>query len=145
MWIALSLVGVGILISVILAIFLYPHSTPKWDRRPYPFKVEILGPRTHRVLEDTVILGVKVPKDFVTDGASVPSVAWSVVSPYTDAYPAAIIHDMRYKNPKWTFRKAADVEFYENLRACGVFIPRALIAYYSVRLIGWRHFVGEDP
>ena len=104
---------------------------------PYPFKVDIEGPRRHRLLQDTNIYGYTIPKGFITDGASVPQRCWFVISPYTEAYPAAIVHDYMYVNPYYQItRREADNIFFRNLRKNGVACRYAWLAWLAVRIFG---------
>jgi hypothetical protein len=86
---------------------------------------------------------VYVPKNFVTDGASIPRVFWSILSPFGAYFPAALVHDFLYssKNDEFT-RDEADGIFLEAMKDCGVPWHRRTIIYSAVRCAGWRFFKG---
>jgi len=109
------------------------------------------------------LLGVKVPKNFDTDGASIPSMFWGLVghpfSPPIIAY--AIAHDYIYfrakkilkkalkienKNRKYRWTKtalkifaAADKRLYLSMRECNR-KWKAICFYYAVRLYSTLYF-----
>lgn len=62
-------------------------------------KVEILLPdgtfekTNYRLLEPLELCGFKVPEGFVSDGASVPRVFWSLFPPVGRYFLAAVLHD----------------------------------------------------
>jgi len=98
------------------------------------------------VMEDIEIFGVKIPKNYDTDGASAPRLAFWVIAPFTIALLAALVHDLRYDPPadedgvkrRLLTRKEADREFRENLKASGMNWARRQAAYRAVRLAGWK-------
>lgn len=73
----------------------------------------------------------------ITDMASIPGWAQSVVNKEGDKAPASIIHDDIYERQPdgWT-RKAADRFLYAGLRASGVGWLEANAMYYAVRIGG---------
>lgn len=82
-----------------------------------------------------------VPAGFESDGASVPRFFWRVVFPPgdADALRAAILHDYIYReHPEGWTRGEADRLFRDVLIADGVPGWRARLAYYAVRIFGWR-------
>lgn len=109
-----------------------------------PIKVEKVSSRLYRILEDTPIFGVVIPKGFETDGASVPKPFWWVISPFAEGFRAAIVHDFRYRLDASMTRKEADTEFYYNLDKDDVHCISRLLVYWAVRLFGWRYFALEN-
>jgi hypothetical protein len=99
-------------------------------------KVEKIDVRKFKLLEDIEIFGVKIPKGYITNGSSVPRIFWFVLSPFTEGFRAAIVHDYRYSHNGIT-RYQADKEFFHNLNKCEVNIIRRSIAFVAVRLFGW--------
>jgi hypothetical protein len=104
-----------------------------------------VGPTDAILLADTTIYGVTIPAGYRTDGASVPRAFYNIIARFTDALPAALVHDLRYDPPevdgvkrRVMTRAHADSEFYRNLRAGGVSRRRAWLAYSAVRAAGWR-------
>ena len=95
----------------------------------------------YTLLEDLHWGNITVPAGFESDGASVPRFFWRAVFPPGDsqALRAAIIHDWIYREqPEGATRVDADKLFYTILVADGVPKYRALLAYWGVRLFGWR-------
>lgn len=92
---------------------------------------------------------IRVPKGFLTDGASTPRVIWAFL-PSTGRYlQAAILHDYLYKVlqagltfPEVRSRGEADREFRLASLACGVSPAVAWILWLGVRLGGWVYFLG---
>lgn len=112
---------------------------------PDAIRLAHTAPTEATVLRTVVLFGVEIPEGFKTDGASVPRAFYNIIARFTDALPAALVHDIRYdpmpneygvKVRKLT-RAEADREFYDNLRASGVSLARAQAAYRAVRAFGW--------
>ena len=103
--------------------------------------IKRIGPRNAIVLRTTTLFNVEIPKDFKTDGASVPRGFWWILSPFTEGIYAAIVHDFQLLedglNPKR--RQKIDRMFYYNLRDSKISFPRCLIAYYAVRAWSWYY------
>ena len=79
---------------------------------------------------------VTVPKDFVTDFASIPWMFWTFL-PYWGKYgKAAVIHDFLYQTHRRT-RKEADNIFYEAMLVSGTKEWKATVMYWAVRVFGW--------
>lgn len=87
-----------------------------------------------------------IPAGFEFDGASIPSLFWSLVgSPFSaNLLRAALIHDFRYREifgtnsnltraEKRAAVKLADSEFYENLREAGNRKVLAAVMFAAVR------------
>lgn len=86
---------------------------------------------------------LEIPKNFVTDFASVPKIFWSFIGPIGKFNLASIIHDYFYTYHTTT-RAFADKEFYlwMQFSAPDKYI-RNKIMYWGVRLFGgnrWRYY-----
>jgi hypothetical protein len=90
---------------------------------------------------------IEVPKGFVTDGASVPRIFWSILYPFGSYFPAALIHDYLYSKAsnhltaaKKIYRKEVDQIFLQAMKDVGVgWLTRRTI-YRAVRLGGWKGY-----
>lgn len=80
--------------------------------------------------------GVCVPKDFITDGASIPRIFHIWAIPSGPHFPAALIHDYRYCT-QTVSKKIADVEFYSNLLKCNLRGSKAYVMYQAVNWFGY--------
>lgn len=75
---------------------------------------------------------ISVPFGFVSDGASIPEFAWSLVGhPFDEYLEAAIIHDYLYRNGIGTKHKA-DVIFLQGMKDLKVNIVKRRIMYWCV-------------
>lgn len=102
------------------------------------FGVELLGKLEYysKILDSTVV----VPRQFISDGASVPSIFWSRIPPFGKYLEAAIIHDYYYtlgeqENSPIDYKLATKV-FREAMKACGVNWLRRNVMYQAVMLFG---------
>lgn len=110
---------------------------------PYdePILLEKIGTRRIRLVKETEIFGVIIPKGNISDGASVPRPFWCLLSPFAEGLRAAIIHDYRYTDPpEGMTKKDADIEFYHNLKYDGVNVVRRFFVYLAVRVFGKGSF-----
>lgn len=75
-----------------------------------------LGNNRFLLVKDLNCGNVKIPKGFITDGASIPRFFWRVLgsSMDTDRLWQAIRHDFRYQTQRIT-RKEADIELRDSL------------------------------
>ncbi len=100
-----------------------------------------------RPLSYTTKKGVthEVPIGFVTDGASIPKIFWSIVgSPFTGLYSeAALIHDYLYCKQKTT-RGYADSVFLEAMKELGVSWWKRRAMWTAVRVGGWAPWNKHD-
>lgn len=81
---------------------------------------------------------VKVPKGFITDGASIPKFAWSIIGGPLGKYaPAAIVHDILYVRGTYTRRKTDGI-FLEAMKVLGVFWLKRRTMWLAVRMFGFR-------
>jgi len=107
-------------------------------------KLEYEGGGKYRLLEDFCFNDYCVPAGFVTDGASIPKVLWSVIgSPMTGKYvPVAVLHDYLYSKKcvyDVSFKKA-NLIFYAGMLKVGVNRFKAFLMYKAVCLFGKSHF-----
>jgi len=123
---------------------IYIHVEVKEERMPFTgsFKAEKVSPKTFMILEDYSYTTPEnetytVPKGFITDGASIPSIAWPIVgSPFTGRYTmAAGIHDVFYVTHEVN-RKKADKIFLLGMKDLGVSWWRRKLMGRCVRLFG---------
>ena len=77
---------------------------------------------------------IVIPQGFVTDFASVPLAAQSVLPQLGPHSMAAVLHDYLYWDQSCT-REQADLLFYEAMTEYGVSAWRRSVAYWAVR---WR-------
>lgn len=84
---------------------------------------------------------IAVLPGYVTDGASIPRVAWRVVgNPWEEYLPAAIIHDILYETEIFD-RRDADRCFIDLMEWLEIGWARRSIMYRAVRMGGgftWR-------
>jgi len=80
---------------------------------------------------------IKVPKDFITDFASVPRMFWSLIPPWGRYGKAAILHDFLYFEGKLN-RLSCDKEFLIAMKYLNVPFYKYIVMYRCVRLFGKR-------
>ena len=85
---------------------------------------------------------IKVPREFLTDFASIPRIFWTVLPPDGKYTGAAVIHDYLYslrgELPKRRYtRKRCDQIFLEAMEVLDVSLWRRSTIYRCVRLFGW--------
>ena len=88
-----------------------------------------------RVYEYYYYQGICVPKGFITNGADIPRVLWSIFPPNSPEYlSAVVIHDyMCAKKDVFTY-KEADEMFYRAMMDIGVPKWKAKLFYISCRI-----------
>ena len=81
---------------------------------------------------------ITVPKGFVSDGASIPSIMWGIIgSPWSGKYPhAALVHDYLYFSQRFS-RKISDEIFLEAMSILGVNWFKRRLMFRAVRTFGW--------
>lgn len=86
---------------------------------------------------------IAVPSGFLTDGASVPRIFWSLFSPFGDYFRAALVHDYLYSpgNRKFS-RRESDRIFLDAMEDAGVSWIKRQTIYRAVRLGGRSSFRG---
>jgi hypothetical protein len=104
--------------------------------------------RCFRLTEDFTYLSavgaITVPSGFVTDGASIPKIFWSILSPFGDYFAAAVIHDYLYSNNNDKFsRLQADLIFKEAMFNLGVPWYRREVIFRAVHSFGGSSFKGN--
>jgi len=87
---------------------------------------------------------VTIPTGFITDGASIPKVFWSILYPFGPYFPAALVHDYLYSKASNQFfhvsRETADKIFKEAMFNIGIgWITRETI-YRAVRIGGRKSY-----
>jgi hypothetical protein len=86
---------------------------------------------------------ITVPKGFITDGASIPRIFWSLLGPFGPYFQAAIVHDYLYSDRNQSItRDTADHIFKEAMFNSGLDWPRREAIYHAVRIFGGRTFKG---
>jgi len=115
---------------------------PKLEKYEKPILIEKVSARYIRLYEDTEIFGVLILKGYETNGASVPRLFWFLLSPFTEGFRAAIIHDFRYTDITFITREEADLEFYDNMQKDGVGFIRRYLVYLAVRTFAFNMFIG---
>lgn len=82
---------------------------------------------------------------FVTDGATIPRVFWSIIGGPEGAYfPAAVLHDFLYV-AKPVDRYTADCVFLEAMKALGVNRAKRYAMFWAVRAAGWIVWNRRNP
>ena len=91
----------------------------------------------YMLIEDFELDGIIVPKYFLFNGCSIPTIFYSVVgTPYDPRFvKSALIHDWLYYI-HIIDKDRADKIFYNNLLRCGVNKAKALIMYNAVKMFG---------
>ena len=96
------------------------------------------GTYNFEVYEDYTYKGFTVPAGYITDGASVPRIFWSIFPPYKPEYfTAVIVHDYLCEQARYLheFLEADDV-LLEMLGDLRIDRLQKFILYYSCR---WYH------
>lgn len=92
--------------------------------------VQPIGKDKFRVYKDILYLGVCVPKGFVTNGANIPRLLWSLFPPNSPEYLSAIvIHDYMCENVGLYGYEKADRYLYEAMIEIGVSKWKAKLFY----------------
>lgn len=98
---------------------------------------------TKEFVANTEIGVIRVPKDFISDGASIPKVGYSIVGhPFGRYLESAIVHDYLYRS-NCSFdatRCEADGIFLELMKAQKVPFLLRWPMYLAVRSGGWLSF-----
>ena len=109
----------------------------------YDIKLKMIDNSHYILLEDVKIGNYIIPKNFKTDGASIPKIFWSIFGcPFVGKYvKAAIMHDYLYSGIIDIDFHKANIEFYKNMRKSGVKKRKAYLMYKVVDLFGKSHFI----
>ena len=120
-----------------------------WRGRRGGMKFERIVALEKSLHYESEVLGqiVVIPKGFISDGASVPRILWSIYPPFGRYLEAAIVHDwycvLGHKGESpIDYKIAADV-FREAMQACGVNCWRRFKMYWAVRLFGPKFKTGQ--
>ena len=115
-------------------------------------KWELVSEFYYYLDEDNENRGIKVPSGFITDFASTPRLAWSIIPPTGKHTKAAVLHDYLYSDPTCWFicgielskfeisRKECDKIFLNAMKVLGVKKWKRTIIYLGVRIGGRKHF-----
>ena len=94
------------------------------------------------VLESITFYGITVPRDFVSDGASIPiGLRWRFPHGGRKFY-AAVVHDYCYRTGILS-REIADKFFLKAMRINGVSSRDAKLMYWAVRVAGSSSYKGD--
>ena len=86
---------------------------------------------------------VRVPKNFVSNGASIPRIFWNLLSPFGPYFKASICHDFGYSSLNDTFtRSQVDLYFLEGMKILGVGFFKRQTIYNAVKMFGWTCYKG---
>lgn len=77
-----------------------------------------------------------VPRDFVTDLASIPRLFWNILPPFGKYQEAAVIHDWCYRNHLFT-RSRCDRILLLGMKLCCVPRWQRVVIFLAVRALGW--------
>ena len=92
--------------------------------------VQPIGKDRFRVYEDYHYWGICVPKGFITNGADIPRILWSIFPPNSPEYlSAVVIHDYMCANVREYGYERADEMFYRAMMDIGVSKWKAKLFY----------------
>ena len=97
--------------------------------------IQYIDGRRWRVYHDFHFRGACVPRGFITDGVSIPRIFWTWARPTGTAFPAALVHDMRYATGELP-KDESDLEFWDNLLFLDIRKSKAKIMYSTVHWFG---------
>jgi hypothetical protein len=88
---------------------------------------------------------VLVPPGFISDGASIPRIAWRVVGhPFADYLESAILHDWLYSTEFFP-REGCDSVFLQAMEAQEIAAWRRMAMWRAVRDWGWLTWRRHEP
>lgn len=93
------------------------------------------GSIKYQVLEEITFGKFTVPSGFISDGASVPRVFWSLFPPVGKYFKSCILHDWLLTSTDIEWDQAANI-FYSSMIKDGVGKPKAYIMYIAVKYWG---------
>lgn len=106
------------------------------------YQIEEVDSRLFKTLQDLTYIAnngeiILVPAGFITDGASIPKIFWSIIgSPFTGKYKKpALIHDYLYAI-HLTSRKRVDSIFIEGMKYLGVSRIKRVLMWFAVKVGG---------
>lgn len=117
------------------------------SRLPPPV-ISYLGNRRWRLERTYRYKNIEIPFGFVFDLASIPRILWWLIAPFELSIVAVLIHDGLYRvgghTPEMIYtRHEVDKLFREIMELEQVEEWRRVLAYRTVRLIGWRFWNGD--
>jgi hypothetical protein len=88
---------------------------------------------------------ITVKKGFITDGISSPKFAWPIVGPFSDAFPAALVHDWCFSpyNTKFSW-KESNWMFLELMEECGVGLIKRQMIYAAVTVGSYHLWLNKN-
>lgn len=101
-------------------------------------KVEVILTNTwprYQLMEPIDIAGVHVPASFISNGASVPRVFWSLFPPVGKYFLAAVVHDYVLEDTSVPWKTATKI-FDQALREVGVRTWKRHVMRVSVAIYG---------
>jgi len=98
-------------------------------------KVQKIGKRSWLILEDWGTPYGTVLKGFTSNGANIPRLLWSIMSPAGILFEASILHDYFYDKAIEN-KKVADDIFYRVAIDFNAGKIKAKAAYYYVKMLG---------
>ena len=96
---------------------------------PFGYWSELTGP-------------VHVPREFVTDLASVPQIFWNILPPFGKYQEAAVVHDYLYRTHLFS-RYIADRVLLAGMKVRRVPGWQRFLIFWAVRLFGWGPWNNE--
>ena len=115
-----------------------------------PYLVRTLGNGLYRLEEDIYIpfaagFELIIPKGFVTDWASVPTILhWFIKPTHHKILRASLIHDWLYCT-HITSRQVADSIFYQVMRIDGMPRWKAKLCFWSAQVFGKNGYQYQSP
>lgn len=105
----------------------------------FDFRMTANGEILIRLREPLEFSEFTVPAGFVSDGASIPRIGWTLIGhPFDYNYlMEAIGHDFLYQTQTLMTRKESDQWFYRKLHVKPWLRVRSRIIYRALRLFGW--------
>jgi hypothetical protein len=99
--------------------------------------------RKRELMADFVFSNIKVPKGFITDGASIPKICWTIIGhPFGKYLEAAVIHDYLYYRGLLS-RKKCDRIFLNDMKKLRIFALQRWAMFRAVRMfgfLGWNNY-----
>ena len=105
-------------------LILHPEDSNYW---------KVLSPLQYRTKDGIKII---IPKNFLTDFASVPRILWNILPPWGGYGKAAIMHDYFYYSGMFS-KEMSDLIFLEAMETLKVKKWKRCVMYYSVKYFGF--------
>lgn len=81
---------------------------------------------------------ITIPKEFITDFASIPRIFWTIIPPWGKYGKAAVLHDFLYYYNNEYSKEKADKIFLEAMKALRIPKWKRKVMYYAVKYFGHR-------